>query len=276
MENVQDNPNDNSREQLYDWLTGKNYTITDKGFIVGYKGVESDGGESYQSVSEGTAIVDGTVYTGKIPNYVGAVVEMPRNQVDDNSGEGCSTGLHVATYEYARSWGRNGAMLEVHINPRDVVSVPDEGNAWPKMRVCRYTVVNIINDPYEYAVLYGDEELCEECGSYYDECYCEDEYSFEEEEVEKVTAEFQTALAVTNAALESLHEPHIDYLQGVKVGDVYESTDSRRSGVFTVESFDGQHAVGTSRAARFDGKVEERQRKVNIGRLASHKYRKLN
>jgi hypothetical protein len=43
-------------------------------------------------------------------------------------------------------------MLEVHVNPRDVVSVPTDSN-WQKVRCCRYKVVDVIDQPYSTAVL---------------------------------------------------------------------------------------------------------------------------
>ncbi|MCZ2111333.1 MAG: hypothetical protein LC118_17480 [Dehalococcoidia bacterium] len=147
FENVQANPNEHSREQLYNWLAKRDFTITPDGLIVGYKGVTAD----FRSIHSGTATVDGVVYKGQIPNHIGAVVEMPRDQVQWDPSVGCHTGLHVGTYEYARNFGR-GQLLEVHVNPRDVVSVPTDCD-WAKVRCCRYVVVNTIDAPYTTPVI---------------------------------------------------------------------------------------------------------------------------
>ena len=71
-------------------------------------------------------------------------------------------------------------MLEIHINPRDVVSVPtDAGGA--KMRVCRYTVASVVEAPHTSSVVSSytpsfDEDYdydCEECEDNPDLCDCD-------------------------------------------------------------------------------------------------------
>lgn len=153
FENVQANPQEHSREQLYTWLAKRDFTITQDGMIVGYKGVTTvDGG--FKSIHSGTAIVDGVPHSGQIPNHIGAVVEMPRDQVTFDPAVGCHTGLHVGTYRYASDFGR-GALLEVHVNPRDVVSVPTDSD-FQKVRVCRYVVIDTIDQPYTAPVIGAD------------------------------------------------------------------------------------------------------------------------
>jgi hypothetical protein len=155
FENVQANPNEHSREQLFEWLDRRDFTITQDGMIVGYKGVAKTE-DGFESISSGTAIVDGEVKKGRIPNHIGAIIEMPRSEVQHDPEVGCHVGLHVGTYEYASGFAR-GALLEVHVNPRDVVSVPTDCDA-QKMRTCRYVVVNTIDAPYSAPVIYGDRE----------------------------------------------------------------------------------------------------------------------
>jgi hypothetical protein len=167
FENVQANPNEHSREHLYRWLDARDFTITPDGLIVGYKGVSVNADGDFVSIHSGKAIVDGEVKSGQIPNRIGSVIEMPRGQVQFDPGVGCSVGLHVGTYDYASGFGRGG-LLEVHVNPRDVVSVPtDSGDA--KMRVCRYVVVNTLDRPYSSPVLYDYEDDYDGWGEYEDE-----------------------------------------------------------------------------------------------------------
>jgi hypothetical protein len=150
FENVSANPEPHSREQLYDWLRNHEISITDEGTILAYKGVHSTEEEGkYRSGFQGKAIVDGEEVEGYIPNFVGAVVEMPRSQVVHDPSTACSRGLHVGTYNYAQSYAR-GAMLAVEVNPRDVVSVPTDGHG-AKVRVCRYKVREVIEQPYSSA-----------------------------------------------------------------------------------------------------------------------------
>lgn len=146
MEKVQTNPNEHSREQLYEWLRRHDFTITSSGNFLAYKGVrprsQSNGADNYpwESINSGTATVDGVTFRGAIPNGVGAIVEMPRGSVQHDPSVGCHTGLHAGTYEYANSFAQ-GKLLLVEINPRDVVSVPTDCS-WAKIRTCRYTVVD--------------------------------------------------------------------------------------------------------------------------------------
>lgn len=176
FENVQANPNEHSREQLFDWLSRRDFTITQDGMIVGYKSVQSSD-DGFLSISSGKAIVDGEVIKGRIPNKIGSTIEMPRSEVQHDPSVGCHTGLHVGTYDYAKTFSGD-TMLEVHVNPRDVVSVPTDSD-WAKVRTCRYTVVNTITKPYTSAILYDREmddydgwgeldpdadEVCDVCG----------------------------------------------------------------------------------------------------------------
>lgn len=160
FENVQSNPNEHSREQLYNWLSQEDFTITRTGMIVGYKGVRPTG-DGFESINIGRAIVNGQVETGRIPQNFGDVVEMPRSEVQWDPSVGCHTGLHVGTYDYASGFAQ-GALLEVHVNPRDVVSVPTDCN-WAKVRCCRYLVVGTIDQPYTAPVAgvydYEDDDL---------------------------------------------------------------------------------------------------------------------
>lgn len=155
FERVQANPNAHSRAMLYDWLAAEDFAITEDGLIIGYKGVAKDGEGNLVSVNRGRAMVNGIVHEGAIPNGLGDVVTMPRGEVTFDPANGCSRGLHVGTYTYARGWAQ-GALLEVLVDPRDVVSVPTDCGA-QKMRTCRYKVVKLIDAPHTEAVVYGAE-----------------------------------------------------------------------------------------------------------------------
>lgn len=165
MENVAQNPNEHSREQLYDWLSGRNFTITDGGYIIAYKGVNSD----YTSIHAGPGIVNGEAVKGHLDNSPGNIVEIARSAVAHDPGAGCASGLHVGTHAFALSFSR-GTVLKVAVNPRDVVSVPTDCNA-QKMRVCRYSVLDVASAPVSSAYDAIDNDWDEEevyCGC---ECY---------------------------------------------------------------------------------------------------------
>lgn len=141
LERLQQNPSKRSREALWDWLSRCDLTVDAEGFFYGFKKVN----EEHRSFNAGRAWVDGVEHSGHIPNEVGAIVSMPREWVDDNSGVECSHGLHVGTYQYAKGfYSGQGCLMEVRVDPADVVSVPQSDHS--KMRVCRYEVV-AIHDP---------------------------------------------------------------------------------------------------------------------------------
>lgn len=136
MERLSANPSRRSREQLFNWTQAKELTIDTDGYIIGYKGVSTN----LLSISSGKANVNGVEHVGNIPNAVGTVISMPRSEVQDDPNVGCSTGLHVGSWSYASGFGQ--VVLEVRIDPADVVSVPQDCS-FQKLRCCRYEVVAV-------------------------------------------------------------------------------------------------------------------------------------
>lgn len=133
MNNLMDNPSKRSVDQLYGFLEKNSLPITPDGCFLAYKRVRSD----YLDCHSGT-----------IDNSVGQVVEMERNQVDDNPDSTCSTGLHFCAESYLGHFGSQGdPVMILKINPADVVSIPsDYDNA--KGRCMRYEVVGQVGgDP---------------------------------------------------------------------------------------------------------------------------------
>jgi hypothetical protein len=153
-ENLLANPHPKAVEKLYDWLDAEDFTVTDEGRIVGYKSVYAQRGEGddvshYCATHIGPAIVDGleTDPHDKVPQSIGSVVEMARGQVTYDPHQDCAYGLHVGTFAYANDFSGD-TVLEVEVNPRDVVSV----SMGSKMRVCRYTVIGTVEKKYESVV----------------------------------------------------------------------------------------------------------------------------
>lgn len=152
MEKVAQNPQRESRNMLYDFLENNEFSITDEGDIVGYKGMATDGDDYFLSIHSGSAIVNGVpVVNSRIRQTYGDVVEMPRTEVEFDPKKGCSTGLHVSNKGYAKSFG--DVTLPVLVHPRDVVSVPLE-SGWQKVRVCRYVILPKDSNPSEKTPLY--------------------------------------------------------------------------------------------------------------------------
>lgn len=150
FEKVAQNPSENSRKQLYTFINKNDLSLTPDGDLVAYKGVKWDAADKvHRSTTAGQAIVNGETYEGCIPNPIGGLVEMPRSEVRDNPHDHCSVGLHIATYDFAKSYG--DTMLEVIVNPRDVVSVPHDSSQ--KVRCCRYYISKVIEQPHGTAVV---------------------------------------------------------------------------------------------------------------------------
>lgn len=167
-ENLQKNPSYRAVNELFQFLEKNDHPITENGCFIAYKKVRDD-------------FLD--VHSGTFDNSPGNVVEMARNQVNENSNENCSYGLHVANFDYATSFYEGGKMLEVEVNPADVVSIPSDYNQ-SKMRVCKYLVLGVVDRVHS-----SDEHLrvttpapapAPECCRH-DDC-CEDEEEDYEED----------------------------------------------------------------------------------------------
>jgi hypothetical protein len=128
MENLYANPSKRAVDELYGFLEKNQLPITPDGHFLAYKKVRAN----YFDVHSGT-----------MDNSVGKIVEMERNEVDDNKDRTCSAGLHFCGMSYLNHFGGERIMI-VKINPRDVVSIPTDYNE-AKGRACRYEVIGELN-----------------------------------------------------------------------------------------------------------------------------------
>lgn len=172
LTNLYDNVSERAVQESYKWSSHKGLPITEDGMMVGYKGVKKHTGETIQGkngeIKEGD-LVD--IYTGKtFRNNVGDKCGMKRRQVCDDHTHGCSSGLHVGTYEYACNWaGGGGIVVLVKFNPKDIVSVPSDCEH-QKMRVCDYEVIAIAREQLEEPVYDYEQEDMDDFDPYeYDE-----------------------------------------------------------------------------------------------------------
>ena len=164
LTNLYDNVSERAVQESYKWSSHKGLPITEDGMLVGYKGVRTYAGETIQGkngeIKEGD-LVD--IYTGNsFRNNVGDTASMKRRQVCDDHTQGCDSGLHVGTYDYACNWAGNaGVVVLVKFNPKDIVSVPSDCNC-EKMRVSSYEVISVAREQLEEAVYsedyYDDQE----------------------------------------------------------------------------------------------------------------------
>jgi hypothetical protein len=149
---LKNNPSFNSRQMLFKFLEHNGHPITTEGNFIAYRAVRND-------------FLD--KHTGTMDNSVGNVVSISRSKVDDNPNNTCSHGLHVATMSYAQSFANgDDRLLDVEINPEDVVAVPTDYNG-TKMRVCKFKVVaeskGLINKPLVESSFEDEENEDEDC-----------------------------------------------------------------------------------------------------------------
>ena len=131
-ERVIQNPSENSQKQLFKFLVHNEFPFTEDGKFIAFKSVKQNFTDHY---------------SGKINCSIGTIVEMTRDQVEDDPCSACSTGLHVGTYSYANGFGANGVMVAMLVDPKDVVSVPNDSNH-QKCRCCRYEVLSTVTAPF--------------------------------------------------------------------------------------------------------------------------------
>lgn len=130
LENLMRNPNESGTivEEIYDFIEAGELPITADGCFLAYKMVKED-------------FTD--IWSGRMDNSVGSIVQMDRADCDFNRGRTCSSGLHFCSEGYLGHYGsrRTSQVVVVKVNPRDVTSIPtDYNNA--KGRACKYEVVD--------------------------------------------------------------------------------------------------------------------------------------
>lgn len=124
LDNVAENPSNTAIQELYMFLEDNSLPITPDGYFLAFKRITKDYTDCY---------------TNSFDNRVGAIVEMKREDVDDDRDRTCSNGLHFCAKGYLKSY-HGDRIVVVKINPADVVSIPSDYNNM-KGRCCKYMVV---------------------------------------------------------------------------------------------------------------------------------------
>jgi len=157
MENLMENPSKRAVTELYGFLEKNTLPITPDGCFLAYKKVRQD----YFDCHSGTVLNKPAVYmtdedaatlkeaagknnevTVEVVDGV-TVVSMERNLVDDDQNRTCSTGLHFCSRDYLDHFGGERIVV-LKMNPRDVVSIPNDYND-SKGRCARYEIVDEID-----------------------------------------------------------------------------------------------------------------------------------
>lgn len=146
LDNMSQNPSDNAIVELFEFMQNKNMPITSDGCFLAYKAVTND----YKDI-----------YSRKFDNSIGSKPSVDRKSVDKNRNNHCSAGLHVGAFDYAKSYGGidldndegggGNRLMICKVNPRDVVSVPNDSRC-QKLRCCQYEVVSEFQDIFKSVV----------------------------------------------------------------------------------------------------------------------------
>lgn len=128
------NPSRTAIQECYPFMEKADVTIDEEGYIIAYKKVRNDYFD---------------IYSGTVNYNIGNIVEMPRNEVDDNRSNLCSDGLHFCSFSYLGHFGTSissgNRVLIVKVDPADVVSIPADYND-AKARACRMEVIGEIEE----------------------------------------------------------------------------------------------------------------------------------
>lgn len=142
-------------EHLLKFLERADLPIADNGDIIAYK-----------SLLTGTGDCTGMFvdrHSRKVPQDIGSLIYMDVKDVDPNSANECSQGLHVARRQYLNNFFRGDACMVIMVRPEDIVAVPNyDAN---KMRVAAYHIVGKLSSTGANAIFSG--KTIE--GSQYDE-----------------------------------------------------------------------------------------------------------
>jgi len=199
LANLYDNPSRKAVNDLYKFLEKGQLPITPDGHFVAYKVITEDFKDCRTSTFD---------------NSIGSIVEMERNEVDEDADRLCSYGLHFCSLEYI-GWFSNkrNRVVAVKINPRDVVAITPDHNE-SKGRCCKYEVLREMDGYYDpeaadredaerearqreelhHQTIYGydddeyeennlDEDECYACGETEEYCDCHEEENDNDDEV---------------------------------------------------------------------------------------------
>lgn len=134
------NPNKETRADLYDFLNKDEHCILPDGSFIAYRSVKRN-------------FFD--IYTGTIDNSIGKIVTLPKGNVNNNKSNSCGAGLHVASVKMAVQFGGNNSrLLAVKVFPQDVVVAINPESSHAYLRTCKYEVLCEVVD--KKALKYSD------------------------------------------------------------------------------------------------------------------------
>lgn len=126
---VKTNVHPESVEGLWRFVKECGLVVTDEGKFIAYKYTDDDFMDSHSRTMK---------YT------LGSTVEMPRDKVEFNPSVTCAPGIHAGSMSYI---GNKSTLLELVIDPIDVVSVPFDYKSG-KIRCCRVKVHKVLKNKW--------------------------------------------------------------------------------------------------------------------------------
>lgn len=132
MERVHANPQDYTRDELYEWLEAADLPIMADGRFVAFKKVKKDYTDCH---------------TGLFDNSVGQTLVMERTSCDPNRNNECSSGFHFCSAGYLSHFNGERVMV-LAVDPADVTAIPRDYNR-TKGRTCRYEVIGELDSQSE-------------------------------------------------------------------------------------------------------------------------------
>lgn len=152
------NPSENSKHQLYRFLEAHKCPLTPRGTFIAYKSV----------IATKKPNVYVSHHDRKFEYTLEEPAQMARDGISDDPATACGTGLHVGSYGYAESFGSGSSgavLLEVEVDPANVVSVPSDCSSG-KVRCCEVLPLAIlVGGAYKTAIVDEDEghedDVCE-------------------------------------------------------------------------------------------------------------------
>jgi hypothetical protein len=165
--NLQDNPSFRVYNNLFSFLEKNNQFITKDGYFLAYKKVSPKLSDfDINQCTESAALQLGETRSDanrrvcnelrKVINHnqidtnsIGSIVEVTRNQINDDPISRCSNALNVASLDYILIdnvvYNSDTRIIEVEVNPADVVSIPLIYYTQSMMRVCKYKVISVFD-----------------------------------------------------------------------------------------------------------------------------------
>jgi hypothetical protein len=132
MERVYANPQEYTRDELYEWLEAADLPIMSDGRFIAFKKVQRDYKDCHSKMFD---------------NSVGQVLVMDRKSCDPNRNNDCSTGFHFCSAGYLSHF-RGDRVMVLAIDPADVTAIPKDYQR-TKGRTCRYEVIGELDSQSE-------------------------------------------------------------------------------------------------------------------------------